>query len=201
MSSALNRRLARLEAAAPPPPEAPDVECYTWWDRLPPAVIAYIQALPEEVRHDPRLRPKPIRGNERELGYSRIFHAGPPGLAVLDELLVRRWDDRPITLTEVQDIILIHAWLQMHRHLSPGGCDGRTMRAAYRRMMDAVLDPTEHPCWLNLPLTQPCTHPQGERRAGQTRPQHWRLTRTHDPADLAVMGLGPAELALLEADE
>ncbi len=151
------------------------------------------------MRHNPQLRPKPIRGNEREPGYSRIFHAGSPGLAVLDELLVGWWDDRPITLAGVQNIVHIHAWLHMHQHLSPGSGKGRTMPPACRRMMDAELDPTEHPCWLDLPFTQPCTHTQGERRAGQTRPQHWRLTHTHDPADFSVMELGPAGLALLAA--
>ncbi len=200
MSATLRRRLAALEAALPPPPaELPDDRW--WWEALPPAVKAYVLALPAEVHDDPRLQPQLIPGNEGLLYYRRIFGADSAGLAVLDLLIVRRWDGEPVALAEAQDLVLVHAWLAMSRHLHPNRNDGTTLRAAERRMMDRALDPAQYPVWHDLPLTTALGQPGGERHAGLSRLQHWRATRTHDPADLALMGLGPAELALLDATD
>lgn len=56
-------------------------------------------------------------------------------LIVLD-LLHWAWrEGRMATLDEVQDAVLVAAWLRLARHISPGGQDGRTMRAANHRMM------------------------------------------------------------------
>lgn len=190
MTATLTRRLARLEAAPPAPPDEPEGDRPPWWWGVPVPLRRYHRALEGEAEADPRWSADPA-------AVVADLHERHPWLPALWWLLSMYFapDGRPWTpgrlptLRGVQRDLLNHGQTRLQSSLyeargerSAAECAER----AWQRHMGV-------------------SHAQGNaiwfERGGEGWVRQWRATGTRDPETLAIMGLHEPELALLDADD
>ncbi len=201
MNMSLARRLARLEALPPPPPPPP-----RWEDSVPPAVVAYLNALDGEPLAALRRAHDDKQGGVMGGFYFPLpDHRAPlPGVVIIDQLFegIAYRETPTITTRQAQARLLRRAYHHLGAHLAderrraeaPGDIFGT--RVTWERLIGAV--PTERERWR---MTQAPTSPERLHQAGELWIGYWRRGGTRDADTLAALRFGLPELVLLAADD
>ena len=201
VSLSIARRLARLEALPPPPPPPP-----RWEGTVSPAVVAYLNALDGEPLAALRRAHDDKQGGVMGGFYFKLpDHRAPlPGVVVIDQMFEGIATRQTPTLTVRQAQARLLCWAYHHlgvqladerrRAEAPGDIFGT--RVTWERLIGAVPTEGERGAMVHRNDSHDRRH-----RAGELWMGYWRRGGTRDPATLAALHFGAAELALLAADD